>query len=147
MQALEENYLRSIMQLEFITKRITKKYKQLKLSKDEFAKQHPAYIELNMAFYHIVIFQARKLYEAEFRDSLSDDEWFKLKSLREEVTHAKDTNSKELLEIADVNEDLIPLFNKLSVAIHKKYNLDTNEKYQDFVKEFFEDLDKLWILI
>ena len=143
MQALEENYLRSIMQLDFITNRITKKYKQLKLSKDEFAKQHPAYIELNMSFYHIVIFQARKLYEAGYRDGLSDEEWFKLKSLREEVTHAKTTNSKELLEIADVNEDLIPLFNKLSIAIHKKYNLDTNEIYQVFVKEYFEDLDKL----
>jgi len=143
MQALEENYLRSIMQLDFITNRITKKYKQLKLSKDEFAKQHPAYIELNMSFYHIVIFQARKLYEAGYRDGLSDEEWFKLKSLREEVTHAKTTNSKELLEIADVNEDLIPLFNKLSVAIHKKYNLDANEKYQIFVKEYLKDLERL----
>ena len=143
MQALEENYLRSIMQLDFITERISKKFKQLKLSKDEFAKKHPAYIELNMAFYHIVIFQARKLYEADFRDGLSDDEWFKLKSLREEVTHAKNKNSKELLEIADVNEDLIPLLNKLSVAIHKKYNLDVNEKYQIFVKEYYKDLERL----
>lgn len=143
METLEENYLRGIMQLDFITKRITKKYKQLKLSKDEFAKKHPAYIELNMAFYHIVIFQARKLYEAGFRDGLLEDEWFKLKSLREEITHAKRINSKELIEIADVNEDLIPLFNKLSVAIYKKYNLDANEKYQIFVKKYYKDLERL----
>jgi len=77
-QALEENYLRSIMQLEFITKKITDRYTQLEISKENFARIHPAYIELNMSFYHLAIFQARKLYEAKLRDGLSDEEWQKL---------------------------------------------------------------------
>jgi len=131
------------MQLDFITKKITDKYTRLGVAKDEFARTHPAYIELNMSFYHLVIFQARKLYEADLRDGLSNEEWLKLKSYREEVTHAREVQSKGIKKIADVNEDLIPLFNKLSNSIHKKYNLDNNEKYKRFVKAYFKDLNEL----
>lgn len=143
MQVLEENYLRSIMQLDFITKKITNRYTQLGISNEEFARIHPAYIDLNMSFYHLAIFQARKLYEAELGDGLSDEEWLKLKSFREHVTHARDPQSKEIRKIGDLNEELIPLLNKLSHVIHKKYNLDVNDEYQEFVEVYFEDLNNL----
>ncbi len=143
MQALEENYLRSIMQLEFITKKITDRYTQLEISKENFARIHPAYIELNMSFYHLAIFQARKLYEAKLRDGLSDEEWQKLRTFRHEVTHARDPESKDIKKIGDLNEELIPLLNKLTQTIYKKYNLDNNVEYQQFVNTYFEDLNKL----
>jgi len=142
-QALEENYLRSLMILEYITNKITKVFTKLGVSGDEFARIHPAYIDLNMSFYHLAIFQARKLYEAELRDGLSDEEWFKLKFFREEVTHARDLQSRDIKKIGDLNEELIPLLNKLSHAINEKYNLDKDVEYQKSVEAYIKDLNKL----
>jgi len=143
MHALEENYLRTIMLLDSITGKVTRQFKHLNISSEQFVTDHPAYIDLNMSFYHLAIFQARKLYEAEIRYGLTNNEWYKLKSLREEVTHAKRAESKEINRIADINAELIPILNKLSLAIHTKYKLEANRDYQTFVKSYFKDLDSL----
>ena len=143
MNILEENFLRSVILLDFITKKIERKFRKLKISGSEFAKIHPAYIELNISFYHMVIFQARKLYEAKIYDGLSNDEWLKLKSFREEIAHAKEPKSQSLYVIGDVNNDLIPIFNKLSKSIYLKYDLDNNEDYNNFVEKYIKDLNDL----
>ena len=96
-----------------------------------------------MSFYHLAIFQARKLWEAKLIDGLSNEEWFRLKSFREEVTHAREIQSKKIKKIGNINEDLIPLLNKLSHSIHKKYSLDNDAEYHIFVEAYFEDLNKL----
>lgn len=143
MNVLEENYLRSIILLDYITKKITAKFNKEKISKDEFALKYPAYIELNISLYHMVVFQARKLYEAKIYDGLSNDEWLKLKSFREEITHANQPKSQSLNIIGDVNRDLIPLFNKLSESIYKKYDLENNTDYNNFVEKYIKDLNDL----
>jgi len=51
--------------------------------------------------------------------------------------------SKDIKKIGDLNEELIPLLNKLTQTIYKKYNLDNNVEYQQFVNTYFEDLNKL----
>ena len=113
------------------------------LSDEEFKNKHIAYNDLHMTLCHNAIFQARKLYESKLRDGLTDEEWYTLKSFREEVTHARDLESKEIKKIGDINTDLIPLLNKISQSIYAKYKLENDEKYQKFVKLYFEDLNKL----
>ncbi len=143
MHILEENYLRSIMLLDHITNRLTSKFNELGVSSKDFSLMHPAYIDLNMSFYHLAIFQARKLYEAKIREGLTEKEWLKLKSFREDLTHAREPKSMELREIGDLNLELIPILNKISNSIYEKYNLDNSAFYQNFVKSYMNDLEKL----
>jgi len=131
MHILEENYLRSIMLLDHITNRLTSKFNELGVSSKDFS------------LYHLAIFQARKLYEAKIREGLTEKEWLKLKSFREDLTHAREPKSMELREIGDLNLELIPILNKISNSIYEKYNLDNSAFYQNFVKSYMNDLEKL----
>jgi hypothetical protein len=116
MHVLEENFLRSIVLLQYITNRIEKKFLGKKSIYD-FQNRYPSYMELNMVFYHAAIMQARKLFEAGLDYGLEEEKWYKLKLYREEVTHAKNEKSKMLTKIGDLNNEIIPKFNKLSGSI------------------------------
>ena len=144
MHILEENYLRVIGLLDYYTNRINMLFENEKMTPETFASKYPVYSDLTMSLYHSAVVQARKLYEAELaRDSLTSEEWLKLKVIRNEILHANEPQSKELRVVASINEDLIPILNKLSNEIIEKHNLHNNESFVKYSKQLAADLSKL----
>ena len=143
MHVLEENFIRSLMLLESLTNKIVARFHELNVTDDEFKHKHVAYSDLHTTLCHNAIFQARKLYEGQLRDGLSETEWLKLKRLREEITHARDVDSQNIRIIADLNSELIPILNKLSHSIFRKYDIENDENFDSFSKVYSEDIDKL----
>jgi hypothetical protein len=143
MHVLEENFIRSLMLLKFLTDKILNRFKELNISDEEFKNKHIAYSDLHMTLCHNAIFQARKLYEASIRDGLTEPEWLKLKGLREEITHARDIESQEIKKIADLNSEIIPILNKLSLHIFEKNKIQDDPYFDSFSKVYLEDINKL----
>lgn len=139
--ALELNYLTSILLLNYYNEKVVKKHITSQESVESFKLKHPAYIDIPMAFMHIAIISARELYEAKLRDGLSNEDWKRLRELRNSIAHAEKTEDQQIRQLAPTSE-VFDILNKLNHYLYEKYNLDKNETWQKYVRNYYVDLDE-----
>lgn len=143
MQDLEKSFLNVLLLTHGITEKIEKKFIESKLTNIEFINEYPSYADLNQLMYQSALLQARKLWEANHRYNLTNEEWLKVREFRNEIVHSDDKNKQNLKIIGDLNFELIPLLNKISKAIYEKYNLNGNLKYEEYVNKYLRDIENL----
>lgn len=143
MQDLEKSFLNVLLLTHGITEKIEKKFIESKLTNIEFINEYPSYADLNQLMYQSALLQARKLWEAKLYYNLTEDEWFKIRDWRHEIAHSDKKDKQTLKAIGDLNLELIPILNKLNEAIYKKYNLDGNLKYEEYVNKYLKDIANL----
>lgn len=143
MQDLELSFLNVFLLTHGITEKIEKKFNESKLNKIEFIEKYPSYADLNQLMYQSALLQARKLWESKLYYNLTEDEWFKIRDWRHEIAHSDKKDKQTLKAIGNLNLELIPILNKLNEAIYKKYNLDGNLKYEEYVNKYLKDIANL----
>lgn len=139
--ALELNYLTSILLLNYYNDKVVSKHKTAQESVESFKLKHPAYIDIPMAFMHIAIISARELYEAKLRDGLSDEDWKRLRELRNSIAHAEKTEDQQIRQLASTSE-VFDVLNKLNHYLYEKYNLENDVTWQEYISNYYKDLDE-----
>jgi hypothetical protein len=141
MHTLEENFIRAVLLANAINNKIDIKTKLLSQEELNKSLELIVYQDTSMMVNQMIVFQARKLYEAEKLRidnqlfGLTDEEWKYLKLLREEFTHAKTDESQRLRVLGDANTELYTLIGKLFDFIVKKHLLN-NDDFSKFSKEY-----------
>ena len=141
MHTLEENFIRAVLLANAINNKIDIKTKLLSQEELNKSLELIVYQDTSMMVNQMIVFQARKLYEAEKLRidnqlfGLTDEEWKYLKLLREEFTHAKTDESQRLRVLGDANTELYPLIGKIFDFIVKKHLLN-NDDFSKFSKEY-----------
>lgn len=143
MQDLEKSFLNVLLLTHGITEKIEKKFIESKLTDKEFIDKYPSYADLNQLMYQSALIHARKLWDAEIFYNLTDEEWSKISSYRHQISHSKKEADQKLKSIGDLNSEVIPLLNKISLAIYEKYNLNGNTKYEEYVNNYLKDIENL----
>lgn len=138
--ALELNYLTSILLLNYYNEKVVKKHKTTRESVESFKLKHPAYIDIPMAFIHIAIISARELYEARLRNGLSDENWKRLRELRNSIAHAEKIEDQQIRLLASTSE-VFGILNKLNQYLYGKYALGNDETWQKYINNYYKDLD------
>lgn len=126
--ALELNYLTSILLLNYYNNKVVSKHKTSQESVESFKLKHPAYIDIPMAFMHIALISARELYEAKLRDGLSNEGWKRLRELRNSIVHAKEIEDQQTRQLAQTSE-VFDILNELNYYLYVKYNLKKDENW------------------
>lgn len=139
--ALELNYLTSILLLNYYNEKVVKKHKTTKESVESFKLKHPAYIDIPMAFLYLAIISSRELYEAKQRDGLSDEDWKRLRELRNSIAHAEKTEDQQIRQLAHTSE-VFDILNKLNHYLYEKYNLEKDQTWSKYVSNYYRDLDE-----
>ncbi|MCK9342861.1 MAG: hypothetical protein M0P33_03005 [Massilibacteroides sp.] len=139
--ALELNYLTSILLLNYYNDKVVKKHKTTQESVESFKLKHPAYIDIPMGFMHLAIIYARELYEANLRDGLSDEDWKRLRELRNSIAHAEKIEDQQIRQLASTPE-VFGILNKLNRYLYEKYNLENDETWQKYISNYYRDLDE-----
>lgn len=139
--ALELNYLTSILLLNYYNDKVVKKHKTTQESVESFKLKHPAYIDIPMGFMHLTIIYARELYEANLRDGLSDEDWKRLRELRNSIAHAEKIEDQQIRQLASTPE-VFGILNKLNRYLYEKYNLENDETWQKYISNYYRDLDE-----
>jgi hypothetical protein len=138
--ALELNYLTAIILLNYFNEKVLRKAKASGENNESYKINHPAYLDVTNGMTHLAIISARELYEANYREGLSDNEWFRLKEFRDSIIHAKKIEDQQIRKIASIAE-VFEILNKLNRFLYSKYDLDKDNTWKKYLSNYYKDLD------
>lgn len=135
------NYLTSILLLNYYNEKVVKKHKKTQESIELFKLRLSAYIDIPMAFMHIAIISTTELYEAKLRNGLSDEDWNRLRELRNYLAHAEKAEDQQIRHLASTSE-VFNILNKLNHYLYERYILENDIIWQEYISNYYRDLDK-----